>query len=181
MSRRTKEEVRADYIHWLASQLRDQYGNPDKTYWELANLMFDTEFTWFVPMDDNRVADGLELRNEFRLDRGSFVRSSLDGIPGSFLEVLIGLSRRLAFIAGGSPPGWAWQLLNHLELDRMSDPLSGSKRRKAEEIMQVVMQRTYLPDGTGGFFPLIRPDGDQTRIELWYQLNAFVSELHPEY
>jgi hypothetical protein len=63
----------------------------------------------------------------------------------------------------------------------MSDPFTQPKQRKVQEIMDTVINRTYLPDGTGGFFPLIRPDGDQTQIELWYQLNAYVEELHPEH
>lgn len=132
-------------------------------------------------MDDNRLVDGLDLRVEFA--RETHIRPrTMDNLgEGSFLEVLIGLSRQLAFIAGGEAPGWAWQLLSNLELHRLSDPLTTPKQRKAEEIMRVAMERTYSPDGTGGFFPLAWPDGDQTQIELWYQMNAFVEELHPEH
>jgi hypothetical protein len=184
MSRMTIDrtlEVRETYLHWLEAQLRDE-NSPTGEYWGLVNLMFDREFTWSVPHDDNRIADALELRNEF-CNETRFRRSQIDRIAPScsFLEVLIGLSRRLEFIAGGNPPGWAWVLLTNLELDKMVDPLSPRKIDKINFIMDIVIHREYAPDGMGGFFPLAFPDDDQTRIELWYQMNSFVEELHPEH
>lgn len=176
-----RQDLREDYLRWLEPQLSDEAGSHGKTYWGLLNFMFDTPFTWIVPMDDNRRVDGLDLRVEFA--REVHIRPSImDRLgPGSFLEVLIGLSRHLAFTAGGEAPGWSWELLTNLELHRLPDPLTRPKQRKAKEIMCIAMERTYSPDGTGGFFPLAWPDGDQTQIELWYQMNAFIEELHPEH
>lgn len=181
MTRRSNAELKQDYLLWLESQLRDEHGNHGKTYWGLVNLMFDTPFTWTVPMDDNREMDGLDLRVEFANENRLRPNTLRNLGPCSFLEVLIGLSRLLAFTAGGQAPGWSWQLLNNLDLHRLSDPLTRAKERKAREIMLATMERKYSPDGTGGFFPLAWPDEDQTTIELWYQLNAFVEELHPEH
>lgn len=187
MSRRTSQSLREDYLNWLGPQLKDERDNPDKTYWDLINLMFDTPFGWLdhIPMDENRTVDGRDLRVEFGRETTRAGHISLEVLerlgPVSFLEVLIALSRHLAFVAGGQAPGWAWVLVKNLELDRMWDPLTSPKRRKAQEVMSVVVERRYSPDGTGGFFPLAWPDGDQTKIELWYQLNAFVEELHPEH
>jgi len=181
MSRRNNLDLREEYLHWLEPQLTD--GN--RSYWGILNLMFDTPFFWdpdrSVPMDDNRLQDGLDLRVEFA--REVHIRpKTMDSFGDcSFLEVLVGLSRRLAFAAGGQAPGWAWLLFSNLDLHRLSDPLTTPKQRKAEEIMRVAMERTYAPDGTGGFFPLAWPDEDQTKVELWYQMNAFIEELHPEH
>lgn len=181
MTRRNNDTLREEYLRWLEPQFRDEHGNPDKNYWGLINLMFETPFGWLLPRDENRVVDGLDLRVEFanqhrlRTDTLEFL-----GLC-SFLEVLIGLSRRMAFVAGGQPPGWAWHLLTNLELDRLSDPFGPPKRNKAVEIMNTVIERTYSPDGTGGFFPLAWPEDDMTQIELWYQMNIYTSELHPEH
>lgn len=170
-----------EYLRWLEPQLRDDQGESDKTYGDLMRLMFEKEFVWIVANDDNRIQDGLELRAEFCY--ANHIRSDAlaDLGPCSFLEVLIGLSRRLAFLAGSRAPGWSWQLLNNLELHRMADPLERRKVRKVEAIMDDVIWRRYRPDGGGGFFPLIDSDDDQTRIEMWYQMAAYVGELHPEY
>jgi hypothetical protein len=50
-----------------------------------------------------------------------------------------------------------------------------------EEILYALIWRTYDPDGVGGFFPLAWPKEDQTKIEIWYQMNAYAKEIHPEY
>lgn len=171
-----------EYLRWLEPQIRDEYGRPGTdTYWDLLTVMFEKEFVWTVPHDDSRMLDGLDLRVEFC--HAQHIR--LDALrnlgPCSFLEVLIGLSRRLSFMAGGSAPGWAWQLLCNLELHRMTDPLSQRHISKANDILDAVIWRTYQPDGSGGFFPLAWPDGDQTQIELWYQMAAYIDEIHPEH
>jgi hypothetical protein len=188
MMRRNSQALTEDYLRWLEPQLRDaDDGDPAKTYWDLLNVMFEKEFIQVVPMDDNRLVDGMDLRREFANGlRGARrlrmeVAEVLQELPCSFLEVLLGLSRRLAFNAGGSAPGWAWQLLCHLELTRMSDPLTRHKQIKTQEILDTVIWRKYAPDGTGGFFPLAYPDEDQTKVELWYQMNAYIGELHPEH
>lgn len=143
--------------------------------------MFEKQFVWTVAYDDNRMADGLELRAEFAHENDLPVSIMERLGPCSFLEVLIGLSKRLAFSAGGEAPGWAWQLLGNLELHRMTDPLRSAKERKAHELMDTCIWRTYRPDGQGGFFPLAWPDDDMTQVELWYQMSAYIAELHPEH
>jgi len=179
--RRDNSTLKEDYLRWLEPLLRDEYSNQDGTYWDLLNVMFEKEFVVVIAMDENRAVDGLGLRVEFA--REHRLQPEIMKFLGAstFLEVLIGLSRRMAFVAGGAAPGWAWQLLDNLELTRMTDPLTRHKERKVHEVMDAINTRTYNPDGTGGFFPLAWPDDDQTQIELWYQLNAYVAELHPEH
>lgn len=173
-----------DYLRWLEPQIRDENdGNQDKTYWNLLVIMF--EKVWpdnaLVPNDDNRLADGLGLRVEFCYAHHVRQGALADLGPCSFLEVLIGLSRRLAFDAEGSAPSWAWVLLSNLGLQKMSDPLSRYNARKANDILDTCIWRNYQPDGCGGFFPLSWPEEDQRQVELWYQMAAWVNELHPEY
>lgn len=180
MSRTTTRVNVEDYIRWLEVQLRDE-DSGGRTYLDLANAMFAKQFAAVVPMDANRMVDGLDLRVEYAHLEGMNPNRMKNLGPCSFLEVLVSLSRKLAFNAGGQAPGWAWQLLCNLELDRMSDPLTPPRFRRAEAIMDSVIRRSYSPDGTGGFFPLNKPDDDMTRIELWYQMHAYISELHPEH
>jgi hypothetical protein len=180
------ESLSGAYLAWLAPQIRDEgSASPNQSHWTLLEMMFEKEFDVqraYVPYDDNRVADGRDLRAEFCHDR----RIPLEALkrelhPVSFLEVLIGISRRLAFKAGGSAPGWAWQLVNNLELHRMTDPLGRTKQRRVNDILDRCISRNYQPDGQGGFFPLAWPDEDQTRVEISYQMAAFIAEIHPEY
>lgn len=169
-----------DYLHWLASQIRDEDdGNRGRTYSDLCTIMFEKEFVWVMPFekDNNRLQDGKELRSEFCHVHG-FHYNALEGIgPCSFLECLIGLSRRLEFNAGGSARGWSWSLLNNLELHRMWDPVTRAKKRKIDHILDRCIWRNYEPTGQGGFFPLAWSEEDQTKVEIWYQMHAYILEL----
>jgi hypothetical protein len=135
-------------------------------------MLFTIEFVWTVPHDDNRLQDGLDLRTEFsneqkiRLEKGATV-----------LEVLIALSRRLAFTAGGRAEDWAWQLLANLRLTKMTDPFTENKARKVANILETLIWRQYHANGLGGFFPLNWPDKDQTQVEIWYQMQKYVNEI----
>ena len=166
------------YLHWLIPQVREGAGHQHKTYSDLLELMHAKEFVWLVPNDDNRIVDGLDLRAEFidESDAPGDLSSEMLGAC-SVLEVLIGL----AFAAGGEEESWAWQLLDNLELVKMHDPISTRKARKTDEILETLIWRRYEPDGQGGFFPLAFPEEDQTKLEIWYQMSAYISEIHPEY
>ena len=167
-------EAAGVYLGWLGTQIRfdaDQYQG-------LLEIMLSKEFVWLVPNDDNRIADGLEIRQQFEHEtRG---RVCYRG-PCSVLEVLLGISRRLEFMAGGDAAGWAYTLLENLELHKIKDPVGPRKSIRADEILETLIWRNYEPDGTGGFFPLAWPPEDQTKIEIWYQMAQYVEEIHPEY
>lgn len=157
------------YYEWLVSQIHIPN---DKTYMGLFEIMHNYDFVWTVPNDDNRVQDGLDLRTEF-LD-GTRKHIEREGV--SMLEVLVALSRRVAFTAGGEAPGWAWRLLKNLRLTKAYDPMTDDKASRVTDILEAVVWRTYRRDGFGGFFPLRDPHDDQTKVEIWYQLNAYVIE-----
>lgn len=178
MSRHSLSE---DYLRWLEPQTREENDDPGRNYWGLLTIMYEKEFVWLVPNDDNRIVDGLDLRVEFCYSQHIRPDALKHLGPCSFLEVLIGLSRRLSFTAGGSAPGWAWQLAINLELHKLFDPLSRRKQIRVHDILDTVIWRTYMPDGSGGFFPLAWPDDDQTKIEIWYQMANYVEEIHPEF
>lgn len=164
------------YLGWMEPQTGTL--SQPRTYSDLLHLMMWKEFVWLVPNDDNRIADGLDIRREFFQKTG--LKGDLD-MPCSVLEVLVGLSRRLSFAAGGEAPGWTWQLICNLELHKMPDPIRRRKSILVNEILETLIWRNYAPDGQGGFFPLIDTDVDQTKIEIWYQMAAYVEEIHPEY
>lgn len=182
----SSHSLSGDYLRWLCAQIRgDRDGNPNRTYDGLCVIMYETEFIELVPNDGNRIGDGLDLRVEFCQQQGfakrrigDFLAKEGPNPPCSFLEVLIGLSRRLAWNAGGSAEGWAWELMCNLTLHRLGDPVGRTRARKIHRILEGCIRREYDPDGRGGFFPLEQPLEDQRKVELWYQMAAFIDEIH---
>ena len=165
------------YFTWLYSQVGDEHEtNPSKTYWRLLKLLHAKEFTWFIAHDENRAADGLELRNEFIHAEGLIVHVQdwLD-LGCSMLELLIALSRRLAFEAEGLPLDWFWHLIRNLGLEKCTDR-SRFTLISVNNALERVISRSYDSKGTGGLFPLKETTENQQRVELWYQLNAYLLE-----
>lgn len=163
-------EIDYEYYQWLISQIDVPR---HKSYNDLFERMHNFEFVWFVPDDDNRVGDALDLRTEFLEE--SALELSLTG--PTILEIVVSLSRRVAFTAGGSERAWAWKLIKNLHLHKMADPLSDARAQKVDDILYALVWRTYDRSGEGGFFPLKNSIDDQTKVEIWYQMNAYVIEM----
>ena len=166
------------YLPWLYSQEASIWRKqPTRTYWSLFRLLFTKEFVWIVPNDDNRVEDGRDLRLEFIDDEDlSDVDPAWMELGCSFLEMLIGLSRRLSFEAdGGGPREWFWVLMGNLQLENFNDA-SDIPCQEIDQILDGVIWRTYKPNGSGGLFPLTNPKEDQRDVEIWYQLSAYLME-----
>lgn len=172
-------ELEESYFTWLYHQVASlRIKNPSKTYWSLARQLFTTEFVWFIPNDDNRVEDGRDLRHEFLAEAEieevdpEWMRQGC-----SMLEMLIGLSRRLSFEDDGTPRDWFWKLIENLDLERCTDRnYDHIHKAEIEETLNHVIFRTYAPNGHGGLFPLRHAQEDQTNVELWYQLSAYLLE-----
>jgi hypothetical protein len=171
------------YFKWLYSQVGDpRIKNPNRTYWKLLLQLYKKEFIWFVANDDNRIADGTDLRYEF-VDAAGLqdVDDAWIRMGCSMFELLIGLSRRLAFEAEGEPRDWFWHLVENLGLilitdSRMNKDYAGSYAELIDLVLDRVIYRNYNPDGSGGLFPLQHTEKDQRKVELWYQLSEYVLE-----
>jgi hypothetical protein len=169
-------QVDYDYFEWLIAHI--EVGNPRKTYRDLFERLYNTEFVWVIHRDHNRAHDGLDLRVEF-FHQHKKEKLFLEG--PSLLEVVIGLSRRVSFLAGGTSEWWAWFLLENLGLEKAYDPLTDHKAQRVESILEDLIWRTYERDGTGGFFPLYQAKEDQTKVEIWYQMQAYLIEIREDY
>jgi hypothetical protein len=163
-----------DYYEWLVSQIETP---GDRSYRGLFERMHNFEFVWTVPHDDNRVQDARDLRLEFLDGRASKLRLE----SATLLEILVSLSRRVAFTCGGDDQKWAWKLLKNLRLNKMSDPLTDAQAKKIDDILYALVWRTYDRSGQGGFFPLKNSLDDQTKVEIWYQLNAYALERSKDF
>ena len=136
------------YLKWLYAQVASvRFKNPARTYWSLFRHMYTKQFVWLVPNDDNRVEDGRELRYEFFKDQDLEPDYEWIGLECSIFEMMIALSRRLAFEGGGKARDWFWHLLENLDLSKCSDV--NSNIGDVEYVLEALVWRTYEPDGRG--------------------------------
>lgn len=169
------------YLEWLYSQVGIvQNRNPGRSHWSLLLQMYSTPFRWFVPNDDNRIEDGKALREVF-LEETGFQLDDPHGlfasIDCSMLEMFVALAQRAAFLSGGEPAEWFWRMMHNLELDGFTDNVFEiSIAEEVEDTLERINERKYAADGKGGVFPLRSAQTDQRKVELWYQLQAYLVE-----
>ena len=163
------------YLRWLYRQVASvSQRDPSRTYWSLFRHLYQTEFVWHIPNDDNRVEDGRALRYEF-INAGGITPPSREWLDlgCSVLEMLVALSRRCAFEAEGTARAWFWHILCNLGIHEITDN-QPFPEEDVDEVIGTMIWRTYDPDGNGGLFPLKNADRDQTKVEIWYQLAAYL-------
>jgi hypothetical protein len=166
------------YLTWLYSQVGSvKLKNKVRTYWCLLRRLYQTEFVWQIPNDDNRIEDGRDLRQEFLESEQIDADADWVELGCSMLELLIVLSRRLSFLAEGEPSDWFWHMIDNLDIHVNDRDYNETREGHIDETLNRVVWRQYAPDGRGGIFPLRRPEYDQRDVELWYQLNAYLLEI----
>ena len=170
------EDLDESYLSWLYSQVGDvKERNKSLTYWNLFRQMHSIEYIYLVPNDDNRAEDGRALRSEWAEECGVSPDPVWLALGCTFLEMMIGLSRRLAFEGDGHPSTWFWHLIKNLGLQSCTDRYPYD-RDEVDARINTVIWRTYDRDGHGGLFPLRRARKDQRNVELWYQMSAYLLE-----
>lgn len=146
-------------------------------YFELLQHLYNTEYYWTVPNDDNRSADGLKLREKY-----GFVQ---EGVPCNLLEMFMALAIRCDEEImynpkdGDRSKDWFWMMLTNLGLNKFRDRSfeEGWNNDDVARICDTFMNREYVFSGhNGGLFPLKHPRQDQTGIEIWYQMSAYLLE-----
>jgi hypothetical protein len=161
--------VDSEYFIWLCAKvMRVEVPTPSNTWWNLLRDLYNTEFIWVEPMDENRAEDGCELRTEFLGQVGWSTDPEWLRLGCSVLEMLIAFSRRASFQTGRSAKNWFWEMIDNLGLkkfnDAVADPFSD-----IPNTLERFLWRTYEPDGTGGLFPLKNNINDQRKVEIWHQ------------
>jgi len=174
----TDEPLDSRYLDWLYSQIAPTRNlNPARSFWKVAEQMFHKEFFWSVPNDHNRIADGIALREEFVMATGAERDRDFMEIGCSFLEMLVALCRRAEFESIHDTYWWFRRILDNLNLGSFVDKnYDGYAQVVIDEVLQTIIDRTYLPSGQGGLFPLKHAEQDQTEVEIWYQLASYILE-----
>lgn len=172
--------MREEYFRWLVDLLQDDYlrTNYQKLLWRL----FETEFTWIdeVEYDSNRAKDGIYLRYLF----SRVIDEDFDmDIGCTMLEMMIALARRCEDDIMYDPDKgdrtgyWFWTMIENMGLDAYDD--YGYMEHRVDYILDVVLERKYQKNGKGGLFWCAENNTDFRKMDIWWQLNAYLNEEFP--
>jgi hypothetical protein len=173
-------DINRDYFEWLCSLVGDSKISRH-SYAKLLDYLHHTEFTFVIPMDENRCIDGANLRYRYGLEHnidGPVIASCLDNEPCSILEMMVALAVRVEEQIMGTPgrncPGrWFWMMIRSLGLQDMYD-----KNFDGEYVNFVVwrfLNLEYKRDGEGGLVHIPGILEDLRSMEIWYQMMRYLS------
>ena len=185
MSRHGLIDFEQFYFNWLCSLVHIDQENT--TYYILAKDMFNKEFISLVNHDENRAYDGMELRDECAEELGySCWEETGEDMACNLLEMVIGLARRIDFETSDPyeedetdrTSYWFWEMIDNLGLTEFDDDSYVDLEGQifVGSILDRLVERRYDPDGEGGLFPLRYPKEDQRKVEIWYQMCAYLAE-----
>lgn len=180
-----QDELNNRYFDWMCKIIHsDKQSNKHASYNKLLYFLHNIDFTYSIPMDENRYADGTDLRYRFcyenNLDSG-LISKYLDDRPCSVLEMLVALSVRLEESImydqdiGDRTGEWFWGMINNLGLIEMDN--MHFNKGIAQNIIWKFLNRGYERNGKGGLFTIDNCKEDLRDVEIWYQACWYLNEV----
>ena len=176
-----RDNIEQAYFEWMCDLVCDRRYSNQITYDKLLRFLHNTEFVYFIPKDENRAEDGIDLRYRFALHQNhEDVEYYLDG-PCSVLEMMIALAIRCEESIMDDPGRgdrtgqWFWGMITNLGLGSMID--SRFDRQYVEDVVETFLNREYEPNGKGGLFTVRHCNRDLRTVEIWYQLCWYLDSI----
>lgn len=171
------EELWDDYLQYLLWR-----GGLEKftRYANLFAILHNIEFTYVIERDENRADAGIELRDDYEIpDCYIEFEDEFFDQNCSVLEMLLALSIRVddEFIgdpAEEHPEVFFMEMIKNLGLDKFI----GNQYRE-DDVIKIIdrwLDRKFDSDGRGSPFPVRYSHRDQRGVEIWDQMNAYISE-----
>lgn len=178
---RIEDKVKSDYFEWMYDLMCEGRFAKTITYRQLFTFLHDVEFVYFVPHDENRAQDGIDLRYRYCvLHNCEDLECYLDG-PCSVLEMMVALAIRCEERImcdpekGDRTAQWFWSMVTSLGLSSMND--TNYNEWLVNDVITRFLNRDYDANGKGGLFTIKRWNRDARTVEIWHQLMAYLNIL----
>lgn len=174
-----RDYILEDYFDWLYEIVIPSRHNKRASYKKLLGLLHHIEYRYYIEYDENRSADGEELRWRYVCDGGDRDILKWNG-SCTVLEMMIGLAYQMESIMENPDVDygvgyWFWMMVHNLELDYMSD----SKFNKCDvyEKTSIFMDREYAPNGDGNIIYIKDCKEDLREVEIWCQMCWYLDSI----
>lgn len=174
-------EIQERYFDWMYSRVMGE----DRRYSKLLRRLNEIPFTYILPMDENRMDDGFDLRYRFGHECGyddRDIANRLDISDCSVLEMMVALAIRCEEglmddpDLGDRTSMWFRDMIENLGLTGMDDRRYNQQYVDAH--IDIFLRRRYAPDGEGGLFRLKHATEDMRNVQIWYQMSWYLNEIN---
>ncbi len=177
------DELENRYFEWLYNLVCDDDDSyRHLTYRKLLTHLYNTEFTYIITMDRNRVREGIDFRYRFGHEQyydRHIIDDYLGDQPCNILEMMVAL----AFNAeeqimddsdyGNRTGQWFWNMIVSLGLGTMHD--DNFDEGYVRSVIYRFLTRNYEPNGKGGLFTVENCPYDLRDMEIWAQFTWYLS------
>lgn len=168
-----EKAINIGYFAWISKIAREwclEHGSYD----QLIHILHLTPFYSSIPMDKNRIEDGLNLRTRYS-------HQMTKDEPASVLEVMVALAYRCEeeYMAdpdyGDRTGEWFFGMIQSLGLAGMDD--SRFNLIYTMNILERFLNREFKPNGEGSLFTVQNSNQDFRKTEIWYQMCWYLDEI----
>lgn len=164
------------YFNWLCAKVAiGNINTPSENFKKLLKLMHSMEFIWLISGDDNRAADGYELRENFIFESNIIPPEDFFMFGCSIFEMLVAFAKRAAFMTSDTSRYWFRIFIDNLRLSDMYD--ANFDHDYCLDILNCFVWRLYDEKGDGGIFPMRNPKSNQKKLEVWYQFCEYLMDI----
>ncbi len=175
-----------EYFDWMISLIDG--GRPRRRSYDiLLSALYNIEYISFLPMDANRMADGMALRRIFEYETGiQFFSEEEKREPCSMLEMMVALARRCEISIMDDPDEgdrtglWFWNMIRSLGLIEFTDTKYKANMEYATNCVSSnidsFLNQSYEYNGSGGLYTVKNPPDDMRKQEIWTQMHWFLNE-----
>ena len=157
-----------------------------RQYEYLLNALNSSMFYFSIPMDENRMQDGIDLRYRFAFENGysndEVTRALNHNRSCSILEMMVALAlkgndRILYDYETGNKADYIFKImLDSLQVLNMTNDNFDSGY--IDYRIDCLLNREYEYNGNGGLFTVENPRKDMRLVDIWYQMNWYLQRLY---
>lgn len=174
------------YFKWLIDRV-DTPTYPVKDFKHLLNHLHSVFFISVIELDENREADGIDLRYRFGYEEHiepELIHQHIDTRPCTVLELMVALAIRVEEHImyddelGDRTGKWFWDMVESLGLSYMDN--DDYDAGKVGRIIEQFIRRKYRKNGEGGLVTLPDCPHDLRKVEIWYQMQWYLNNVEKE-
>jgi len=178
-------ELEEQYFNWLYNLVCSDGYVKKLSYYELLFHLHHMDFVYILSRDENRYADGINLRYRFGSENDipyRCISRILDVRPCSVLEMMVALALRceteimMDTEIGDRTWKWFWKMMTNMNLGGMTDDKYDEEY--VDRIIERMLVRKYEANGRGGLFTIANCKEDLRNVEIWTQLCWYLNSMN---